>query len=57
MEHSRNSFGALPPDVREYLIDQRPDLIPAKITALAPDNPREAFARYFVGLKRGCLIG
>jgi hypothetical protein len=43
--------------VLDYLIEKCPDRIPAKIMALAPDNPRDAFSRYFAGLKRGCLIG
>jgi hypothetical protein len=55
--HSIGGFGALPPDVLQYLIENCPDRIPAKIMALAPDNPREAFGRYFRGLKRGCIVG
>jgi hypothetical protein len=57
MPHSRDSFGALPPALMDYLIEKCPNRIPAKIMALAPDNPRDAFSRYFAGLKRGCLIG
>ena len=52
-EHSANSFGSLEPAVLAYLMDKRPDLIPAKIMALAPDNPKQAFGRYFVSCKRG----
>jgi hypothetical protein len=52
-EHSREGFGALPPEVLDYIIDKCPDLIPAKIIALAPDSPRDAFRRYFVSLRRG----
>ena len=51
--HSATGFGACPPDVLDCLIDRCPQRIPAKIMALAPDNPREAFRRYFVSLKRG----
>lgn len=56
-EHSIGGFSALPPDVMAYLIEKCPERIPGKIMALAPDNPREAFRRYFQGLKRGCLVG
>jgi hypothetical protein len=48
---------ACPPDVLDYLIEQHPERIPAKITALAPENPREAFRLYSQGLKRGWLRG
>ena len=57
MEHSIVGFSALPPDVLDYIIESCPERIPAKIMALAPDYPREAFRTYFAGLKRGCLIG
>jgi hypothetical protein len=57
MEHSVTGFGCLPPDVLDYLIERRPDRIPAKIMALAPDSPREAFRRYFASLRRGHIIG
>jgi hypothetical protein len=52
-EHTSEGFGLLPPDVLDYIIEKRPDLIPAKIMALAPDSPRNAFRRYFVSLRRG----
>ena len=52
-EHSIGGFGALPPAILEYIIDRCPDRIPAKIMALAPDEPRQALGRYFAGLKRG----
>jgi hypothetical protein len=55
--HSIGGFGALPPDVFQYLIECCPERIPAKIMALAPDNPRAAFHRYFTGLKRGSIVG
>jgi hypothetical protein len=51
--HSVGGFGALHPDVFRYLIERCPERIPAKIMALAPDNPVAAFNRYFVSLKRG----
>jgi len=57
MEHFVVGFSACPPDVLDYLIERCPERIPAKIIALAPDDPREAFHRYSRGLKRGCLVG
>lgn len=53
--HSANGFGVLPPEVLDYLITRCPERIPAKIMALAPDSPREAFNRYFVGVRRGYI--
>lgn len=50
-------FGVLPPDVLAYLIEKRPDLIPGKIKALAIDDPRQAFGRYFLALSRGYVAG
>ena len=55
--HSAAGFGVLPPDVFAYLIERCPERIPAKIMALAPDNPEAAFKRYFVALKRGHVVG
>lgn len=52
-EHTCEGFGPLPPEVLDYIIEKRPDLIPAKIMALAPDSPRDALRRYFVALRRG----
>jgi hypothetical protein len=52
-QHERSSFGSLPPEVLDYIIEKRPELIPAKIMALAPDSPRDAFRRYFVSTRRG----
>jgi hypothetical protein len=56
-QHSCEGFGGLPTDVFDYLIEERSDLIPAKIMALDPSDARKAFHRYFLGLRRGCLIG
>jgi hypothetical protein len=56
-QQSATSFGSLPADVLAYLMDKRPDLIPAKIMALAPDDPKAAFGCYFVSLKRGHVAG
>lgn len=56
-EHSTVGFGALPPEVLDYIIEKRPELIPAKIIALAPDSPRDAFRRYFVSMRRGFVLG
>lgn len=49
------SFLSLPDNVLSFLIERHPAQIPAKIMALAPDNPKEAFARYFRGLSRGYI--
>jgi hypothetical protein len=56
MQHSATGFMALSPEVLDYIIEERPDLIPAKIIALAPDSPREAFYRYSASIKRGSVI-
>lgn len=56
-ERSTVGFGALPPEVLDYIIEKRPELIPAKIMALAPDSPRDAFRRYFVSMRRGFVLG
>jgi len=50
-------FGQLPGDALSYLIEKRPDRIPASITALSPNDPYEAFDTYFAGLRRGYLLG
>jgi hypothetical protein len=55
-QHSVTGFGIVPPDVLAYLMDKRPDLIPSKIMALAPDNPRDAFRRYFASQRRGFIV-
>lgn len=55
-QHSVTGFGILPPDVLEYLIERRPERIPPKIMALAPDNPRDAFRRYFSSQRRGFIL-
>jgi len=52
-QHERSSFGSLPPEVLDYIIEKRPDVIPAKIMALAPDSPVDAFRSYFVSTRRG----
>jgi hypothetical protein len=47
---------SLPDDLLGYLIVRHPHKIPTKIAQLAAD-PYEAFERYFIGMKRGHLIG
>ncbi|MEG8057924.1 hypothetical protein [Sphingomonas faeni] len=47
---------SMPDDLLGYLIERHPGKIPAKIAQLAAD-PYEAFERYFIGMKRGHLIG
>jgi hypothetical protein len=56
-QRSADGFSALPSDVMDYLIERRPERIPAKIMALAPDRPRDAFNRYFASLRRGHVAG
>jgi hypothetical protein len=55
-EHTVESFGALPPEVLDYIIEKRPEVVPAKIMALAPDCPRDAFRNYFVSTRRGYVV-
>lgn len=50
-------FASLPDNVFAFLVERHPAQIPAKIMALAPDDPKEAFARYFRGLSRGYISG
>lgn len=56
-EHSAGGFTTCPPDVLDYLIEICPEQIPAKIMALAPDDPTQALNRYFVSTKRGYVQG
>lgn len=51
--HKIIGFRGLPGEVLEYLIEVRPDAIPAEIMALAPDKPYEAFQRYFISMRKG----
>lgn len=53
--HKLTGFSALPGEALEYLIEVRPDAIPAEIANLAPGDPCEAFRRYFLALRRGRL--
>jgi hypothetical protein len=53
--HKLIGFSALPADVLEYLVEKRPEAIPAEISNLAPADPWEAFRRYFLALRRGRL--
>jgi hypothetical protein len=49
-------FEAMPDGAWAYLLDVRPDQIPASILALSPTgDPTEAFNTYFTGMKRGWL--
>ncbi|WP_295634829.1 hypothetical protein [Novosphingobium sp.] len=50
-----NGFSAVPGGVMLFLLEKRPDQIPAAIMALAPDNPSLAFERYAVARQRGHL--
>ena len=53
--HKCQGFKTLPDDAYEYLVRERPEVIPAEIMALAPDNANEAFRLYFLGLQRGMI--
>ncbi len=46
-------FDALPSDVMEYLLARRADRIPARIMALAPNDPEAAIGEYLVSKRRG----
>ena len=48
-------FIGLPHDVFPYLIEVHPERIPTAIMALSPDDPWEAFDRYFAAKRRGYL--
>ena len=48
-------FHAQPGGVMLFLIEKRPENIPAAIMALAPDDPHLAFQRYAIGRQRGHL--
>jgi multidrug efflux pump subunit AcrA (membrane-fusion protein) len=48
-------FHAQPGGVMLFLMEKRPENIPAAIMALAPDNPSLAFQRYAIGRQRGHL--
>lgn len=52
-----NGFAALPDEAFDYLIEVKPEAIPAEIMALAPGDPRDAFNRYFMAKRRGYLVG
>jgi hypothetical protein len=54
-DYTVEGFNALPTPVMLYLLEKRPDQIPAVIMALAPGDPRQAFNRYNVGQRRGHL--
>lgn len=55
VRHTCNGFDALPDPVWDYLLEVRQDAIPAAIMALAPGEPRKAFADYFQAKRRGYL--
>ncbi|MEQ8411428.1 MAG: hypothetical protein RIC51_05195 [Erythrobacter sp.] len=52
-QHTMRGFGALPGNVMEYLLDEAPEQIPAKIMALAPGDPRAAMSEYLDARQRG----
>jgi hypothetical protein len=50
-----NGFAALGDEAYDYLIECKPEAIPLAIIDLAPGDPREAFGRYFIAMRRGYL--
>lgn len=54
-ERRVNGFMALPRPAMLYLLEKRPDLIPASIRELSPDDPHAAMDAYFQALRRGHL--
>ncbi|ODP36198.1 hypothetical protein [Sphingomonas turrisvirgatae] len=48
-----DGFAVLPDDVMQYILRHKPQVIPADILALAPDDPFEAMGRYLTGKARG----
>lgn len=48
-------FNALPSDALAYLMNVKPEALPASIMALAPDEPHKAMDVYLIGLRRGYL--
>jgi hypothetical protein len=50
-----HGFGALDREVMAYLVERKPEVIPALIMDLAPGDPDMAFNRYFVGMQRGYM--
>lgn len=55
--HECNGFGMLADDAYEYLVIEKPEVIPAVIMALAPGKPQEAMAAYLAGKARGFFKG
>ena len=54
-ERRVNGFMALPRPAMLYLLEKRPELIPASIRDLSPDDPHAAMDAYFQALRRGHL--
>ncbi|QXQ08160.1 hypothetical protein KX816_09395 [Sphingosinicellaceae bacterium] len=55
MDHSVEGFAALPGEVYEYLMSEKPHVLPPIILALAPGDPEKAMDVYHIGMKRGYL--
>ncbi|VXC99378.1 hypothetical protein [Sphingomonas sp. AX6] len=53
--HKCNGFAALDDHAFEYLLNVKPEAIPAEILALAPGDPHAAFDVYLAGKRRGYL--
>lgn len=54
-QYTCNGFAVLPDEAYAYLVEVKPEAIPAEIMALAPGDPREAFNQYFMAKQRGYL--
>jgi hypothetical protein len=53
VERSYHGFQAIEADALGYLIEVRPDALPAMISELAPGDPAKALQRYLSGMQRG----
>lgn len=52
---SAPNINYLPTDALAYLTEATPEIIPASILALAPDNPAKAVASFIQAVRRGYL--
>ena len=57
VQRTTNGFAMLDTEAMAYLIERKPEAIPALIMDLAPGNPEAAFDQYFMAMRRGYLTG
>ena len=50
-----NGFEGMPQEAYHYMLEKQPSAIPAKIMALASNDPQAAFNVYFAAKRRGYL--